>query len=110
MTASSRSKGRFVAARTITRSVSLVSRPSQFIMNSFLILRVASCSPGLPLWPSMLSAYKTVKYSTSVSALFTSNIHSRVDHAKITSSTKIMLGDFLLANEKTALTFFTVPP
>ncbi|GFQ04861.1 spastin, partial [Phtheirospermum japonicum] len=33
---SSRSKGLFVAARTRSLSVSLVSKPSQFTMNSFL--------------------------------------------------------------------------
>uniref|UniRef100_A0A7C9DWV3 Uncharacterized protein n=1 Tax=Opuntia streptacantha TaxID=393608 RepID=A0A7C9DWV3_OPUST len=82
ITASSRSKGLFVAASTNTRSVSLVRNPSQFTINSFFILRMASCSPGFSLRPNMLS----------------------------TSSTNTTLGAILLASEKTALTYFSPSP
>uniref|UniRef100_A0A7C9D5V8 Uncharacterized protein n=1 Tax=Opuntia streptacantha TaxID=393608 RepID=A0A7C9D5V8_OPUST len=82
MTASSRSKGLLVAARTKTRSLSLVRKPSQFTMNSFFIFLIASCSPGFSRLPSMLS----------------------------TSSTKMTLGAILLARENTALTYFSPSP
>uniref|UniRef100_A0A7C9DUR7 Uncharacterized protein n=1 Tax=Opuntia streptacantha TaxID=393608 RepID=A0A7C9DUR7_OPUST len=82
MTASSRSKGLFVAASTNTRSVSFVRNPSQFTINSFFILRIASCSPGFSLRPNMLS----------------------------TSSTNTTLGAILLASEKTAFTYFSPSP
>ena len=62
MTASSRSKGLFVAASTRTRSVSFVRKPSQFTINSFFIFRMASCSPGFSLRPNMLSTYKKTKW------------------------------------------------
>ena len=44
-----------MAPRTSTRSCSLVRKPSQFTINSFLILRIASCSLSLPLFASKLS-------------------------------------------------------
>mmetsp|Transcript_2851 Transcript_2851/g.7489 ORF Transcript_2851/g.7489 Transcript_2851/m.7489 type:complete len:220 (-) Transcript_2851:1709-2368(-) len=46
--ASSRSKGRLVAASTTTCSHSRVRRPSQCSMNSFLSSRTAGCSSTLP--------------------------------------------------------------
>lgn len=55
ITASSRSNGLLVAASTKTLSLSFVRKPSQFIMNSFFILRIASCSPGFSRLPNMLS-------------------------------------------------------
>mmetsp|Transcript_30571 Transcript_30571/g.86441 ORF Transcript_30571/g.86441 Transcript_30571/m.86441 type:complete len:523 (-) Transcript_30571:2603-4171(-) len=82
MTASSRSYGLFVAASTRTRSHSLVLRPSQLAMNSFFILRMASCSPVLSRRPSMLS----------------------------TSSMNITLGAILWARVKSARTYFSPSP
>ena len=70
MTSSSRSNGLFVAPRMITCSCSLLRKTSQFTMNSFFILRIASCSPGFSLFPSNLSIYQRKnskhkeKYST----------------------------------------------
>mmetsp|Transcript_5777 Transcript_5777/g.10013 ORF Transcript_5777/g.10013 Transcript_5777/m.10013 type:complete len:273 (-) Transcript_5777:778-1596(-) len=76
-TASSRSKGRLVAARTSTRSFSLVRRPSQLAMNSFLILRIASCSPALSLRPSMesTSSMKTTAGAVLLARLNTARIY-----------------------------------
>mmetsp|Transcript_16656 Transcript_16656/g.41733 ORF Transcript_16656/g.41733 Transcript_16656/m.41733 type:complete len:443 (-) Transcript_16656:1378-2706(-) len=82
ITASSRSNGRLVAASTSTRSHSEVFSPSQLDMNSFLILRIASCSPVLSRRPSMLS----------------------------TSSTKTTLGAILCARVKRARTYFSPSP
>mmetsp|Transcript_25253 Transcript_25253/g.41550 ORF Transcript_25253/g.41550 Transcript_25253/m.41550 type:complete len:208 (-) Transcript_25253:3784-4407(-) len=81
-TASSKSKGLFVAASTSTRSFSLVFSPSHMLMNSFLILRVASCSPCFSRLPSMLS----------------------------TSSIKITAGEILEARVNTARTYFSPSP
>ncbi|KAF4354808.1 hypothetical protein F8388_018012 [Cannabis sativa] len=80
--ASSRSKGLLVAARTRILSPGFVNNPSQCVINSFLIFRIASCSPALDLCPSMLS----------------------------TSSTKIIVGETLAAKVKRALTFFSSSP
>ena len=82
MIASSRSNGLLVAARTSIRSSFLVRSPSQCDMNSFLIFRMASCSPTLVLWPSMLS----------------------------TSSTKIIVGETFAASINNARTFFSSSP
>jgi hypothetical protein len=60
MTASSRSKGRFVAARTRTRSLSFEQIPSQAAINSFRVLRVASCSELPPRAPRRLSTCHTI--------------------------------------------------
>mmetsp|Transcript_3840 Transcript_3840/g.5362 ORF Transcript_3840/g.5362 Transcript_3840/m.5362 type:complete len:312 (-) Transcript_3840:1683-2618(-) len=81
-TASSKSKGRLVAANTSTLSFSLVLRPSQCVINSFLIFRIASCSPDFSRLPRILS----------------------------TSSMKITVGEILLANVKIALTYFSPSP
>mmetsp|Transcript_23495 Transcript_23495/g.41744 ORF Transcript_23495/g.41744 Transcript_23495/m.41744 type:complete len:225 (+) Transcript_23495:728-1402(+) len=82
MTASSKSKGRFVAASTRTRSQSLVFRPSQLDINSFFIFRIASCSPTFSRRPSILS----------------------------TSSMNTTLGAILCARENRALTYFSPSP
>uniref|UniRef100_A0A0A9DLH9 Uncharacterized protein n=1 Tax=Arundo donax TaxID=35708 RepID=A0A0A9DLH9_ARUDO len=82
MIASSRSKGRLVAARTRILWSGLDKRPSQCVINSFLIFLIASCSPALFRCPSMLS----------------------------TSSTKMIVGDTLAANVNNALTFFSSSP
>lgn len=57
MTASSRSNGRFVAPRMRILWLSLDLSPSHAAINSFLILRVASCSKEPPRAPSKLSTY-----------------------------------------------------
>ena len=72
ITASSRSKGLFVAARTKTRSLSFVRSPSQFTINSFFILRMASCSPGFSLLPNILSTYR-MKCKGSAGTIATGN-------------------------------------
>mmetsp|Transcript_42495 Transcript_42495/g.69811 ORF Transcript_42495/g.69811 Transcript_42495/m.69811 type:complete len:215 (+) Transcript_42495:605-1249(+) len=81
-TASSRSKGRLVTPSTVTRSDGLLRRPSQAAMNSFLILRIASCSPLFSRRPSMLS----------------------------TSSMNTMAGAILEASVNTARTYFSPSP
>mmetsp|Transcript_18672 Transcript_18672/g.40125 ORF Transcript_18672/g.40125 Transcript_18672/m.40125 type:complete len:309 (-) Transcript_18672:3809-4735(-) len=82
ITASSRSMGRLVAPSTSTRSFWRVRRPSQQLMNSFLILRMASCSLCLSLLPSSES----------------------------TSSRKMTVGAILCAIENSARTCFSPSP
>mmetsp|Transcript_29097 Transcript_29097/g.81443 ORF Transcript_29097/g.81443 Transcript_29097/m.81443 type:complete len:280 (+) Transcript_29097:429-1268(+) len=81
-TASSRSNGRLVAPMMRTRSMASDFSPSHMDMNSFLILRIASCSPSFSRLPSMLS----------------------------TSSIKMTQGASRLARENTALTYFSPSP
>mmetsp|Transcript_1818 Transcript_1818/g.5290 ORF Transcript_1818/g.5290 Transcript_1818/m.5290 type:complete len:226 (+) Transcript_1818:1366-2043(+) len=81
-TASSRSPGRLVAASTSTRSLLLVRSPSQLLMNSFLIFRMASCSLLL----------------------------SRRDSIESTSSMKMTAGARRCARLKRAFTYFSPSP
>ena len=67
-TASSRSKGLFVAARTNTRSLSLVRSPSQCTINSFFILRMASCAlldfPSFQAYCQPVNEIQKCEYNT----------------------------------------------
>mmetsp|Transcript_18525 Transcript_18525/g.63134 ORF Transcript_18525/g.63134 Transcript_18525/m.63134 type:complete len:238 (+) Transcript_18525:570-1283(+) len=77
MTASSRSNGLLVAASTSTRSLSRVRRPSQLDMNSFFILRIASCSPGFSRLPSIESTSST---NTTVGSIFDARVKTALTH------------------------------
>mmetsp|Transcript_11585 Transcript_11585/g.48680 ORF Transcript_11585/g.48680 Transcript_11585/m.48680 type:complete len:352 (+) Transcript_11585:449-1504(+) len=82
-TAASRSCGRLVHPITMTRSSERVFMPSQLLMNSFLILRIASCSL---------------------------EDDARLLSIESISSMNMTVGAILLASEKSALTHFSPSP